>query len=85
MKEQVLLPLINVALRLFLFFEKYSRPYAISKDPTFLYFRKKLKNLYIALLKFQAIRLLGLDIFSRPYGYLQVATVCLLEQGLLLW
>ena len=36
-----LISLINVALRLF-FLEKYSRPYVVIKDPTFICFLKKI-------------------------------------------
>ena len=41
MQKKPIIPisLINVALRLF-FFEKYSRPYAVIKDPSFIHFEK---------------------------------------------
>ena len=53
-----LISLINVALRLF-FWGKYFRPYAVIKDPSFIYFLKKIieklsKN--FALQKFLALR-----------------------------
>ena len=79
-----LMSLINVGLRLF-FLRKYSRPYAVIPDPTFIYFWKKSLNIWVKieksgyfqqflcliLQKFQALRLRLLSFYiSADFQYI---------------